>query len=79
MIVNVSKVKTHLSGLLHLIETGRESSVIIARNGRPIAKIVPLESAPASRRIGVARGKFTVPDNFDDANEKITALMTGIV
>jgi antitoxin (DNA-binding transcriptional repressor) of toxin-antitoxin stability system len=77
MVVNVFEAKTQLSRLLRLIEMGRESSVIIARNGRPIARIVPLKSSPVSRRIGVARGRFTVPDNFDDVDDKIVSLMTG--
>lgn len=77
MVVNIFEAKTQLSRLLRLIEMGRESSVIIARNGRPIARIVPLKSSPVSRRIGIARGKFIVPDNFDEANEEIASLMTG--
>lgn len=77
MVVNVFEAKTQLSRLLRLIEMGRESSVIIARNGRPIARIVPLKSSPVSRRIGVARGRFTVPDNFDDVDDEIVSLMTG--
>lgn len=77
MVVNVFEAKTQLSRLLRLIEMGRESSVIIARNGRPIARIVPLKSSPVSRRIGVARGRFTVPDNFDDADDEIVSLMAG--
>jgi len=77
MVVNVFEAKTQLSRLLRLIELGRESSVIIARNGRPVARIVPLKSTPVSNRIGVARGKFTVPDDFDAANEEIASLMTG--
>ena len=77
MVVNVFEAKTQLSRLLRLMEMGRESSVIIARNGRPIARIVPLKSSPVSRRIGVARGRFTVPDNFDDVDDEIVSLMTG--
>jgi len=77
MVVNVFEAKTQLSRLLRLIEMGRESSVIIARNGRPIARIVPLKSSPVSRRIGIARGRFTVPDNFDDVDDEIVSLMTG--
>lgn len=77
MVVNVFEAKTQLSRLLRMIEMGRESSVIIARNGRPIARIVPLKSSPVSGRIGVARGRFTVPDNFDDADDEIVSLMAG--
>lgn len=77
MIVNIFEAKTQLSRLLRLLEMGSESSVVIARNGRPIARIVPLKNAPVSNRIGVARGKFTVPDDFDADNKEIASLMTG--
>ena len=77
MQVNVFEAKTDFSKLLRLIESKREESITVARNGKPIAKIVPYESAPVSRRIGIAKGKFTVPDDFDADNEEIAAMMTG--
>ena len=77
MQVNVFEAKTDFSKLLRLIESKREESITVARNGKPIAKIVPYESAPVSRRIGIAKGKFTVPDDFDADNEEIAAMLTG--
>lgn len=77
MQVNVFEAKTGFSKLIRLVESGREESIIVARNGKPVAKIVPYESAPLSKRIGVAKGKFTVPDDFDAGNEEIAAMMMG--
>ncbi len=69
--VSVHEAKTHLSRLLHEVELGEE--VIIARNGEPIAKIVPLR-----RRVpqfGIDEGKgFVVPDDFDELPEDILGL-----
>ena len=76
MQVNVQDAKTNLSNYVRLIETMRESSVIIARNGRPVAKIVPVDESPVSKRIGVVKGKFRAPDNFDENNAEAAAMLT---
>ena len=60
--VNVHEAKTHLSRLLAEVEHGEE--VVIARAGKPVAKLVPVQ-APAGRRLGIDEGVFEVPDDFD--------------
>ncbi len=67
--VNVHEAKTHLSKLLQLVEEGDE--VIIARNGKPIAKLVPHvpKRNYASIR-GVWKGKVDM-SRFDEADEEI--------
>ncbi len=62
-VVNIHEAKTHLSRLLARVEGGEE--IIIARAGRAIARLVPMEPVPAERTPGSARGQFTVPDDFD--------------
>jgi hypothetical protein len=42
----------------------------IIRDGRPVARLLPMTSAP-KKRIGVAQGKFTVPDDIDPQNADI--------
>ena len=60
--VNVHEAKTHLSRLLQRVAAGEE--IVIARNGKPVARLVP--AAPAPRRLfGTDRGLFEVPDDFD--------------
>ncbi len=63
--VNIHAAKTHLSRLLDDVANGEE--VIIARAGRPVARLVPLqqEATPGRRRLGVLAGKLKVPDDFD--------------
>jgi antitoxin (DNA-binding transcriptional repressor) of toxin-antitoxin stability system len=75
--VNMLEAKSSLSRLVQAIEEGREREIIIARNGRPAARLVPLESVPAERRIGVAKGRFTVPESIDEHNAEVAALFTG--
>ena len=56
MQVNILEAKTNLSNLVRLVETGKEDSVIIARYGRPVAKLVTYSDAPVQKRIGIAKG-----------------------
>jgi prevent-host-death family protein len=60
--VNVHEAKTHLSRLLLRVAGGEE--IVIARAGKPIARLVPVE--PETKRvIGQDDGLFEVPDDFD--------------
>jgi len=75
--VNMLQAKSSLSRLVESIEQGKEQEIIIARNGRPAARLVPVDAPPAGQRIGVARGKFKVPDNIDADNAEVAALFLG--
>ena len=63
--VNIHAAKTHLSRLLDAAAAGEE--ILIARAGRPVARLVPLQGAPAPQRrqLGRLAGRFTVPEDFD--------------
>jgi antitoxin (DNA-binding transcriptional repressor) of toxin-antitoxin stability system len=76
-VVNMLEAKSSLSRLVQAIEEGREKEIVIARNGRPAARLVPLENAPAERRLGVAKGRFTMPDSIDEHNAEVAALFEG--
>jgi antitoxin (DNA-binding transcriptional repressor) of toxin-antitoxin stability system len=60
--------------LVEAIEQGQEREIIIARNGRPAAKLVAIEAAAPSLRIGVAKGVFDVPDDIDAHNDDVARL-----
>ncbi len=75
--VNMLEAKSSLSRMVEAIETGKEDEIIIARNGRPAVKLVPLNQAPAGQRLGVAKGRFVVPDSIDDHNEEVARLFAG--
>lgn len=74
--VNMHEAKSSLSRLVAAIEAGTESEIIIARDGHPAARLVPIASG-AKKRIGVAAGKFQVPDDIDGQNAEIEALFYG--
>lgn len=75
--VNMLQAKSSLSRLVQAIEKGEEREIVIARNGRPVARLVPIESVPADRRIGIAKGVFEVPDSIDESNVEIARLFMG--
>jgi prevent-host-death family protein len=77
-IVNLLEAKSSLSRLVEAVESGAEQEIIIARNGKPAAKLVSV-GAPAGRgqRIGVAKGKFVVPESIDLDNETVARLFAG--
>lgn len=75
--VNMLQAKSNLSRLVEAIEQGREREIVIARNGRPAAKLVPITSTPSERRIGVAKGLFEVPEEIDADNVEVARLFMG--
>lgn len=60
--VGVHEAKTHLSRLLDDVAAGEE--VVITRRGEEVASLVPVRGSCA-RRLGIDRGRFVVPDDFD--------------
>jgi len=75
MEVNIHEAKTHLSKLLERVALGEE--VIIAKAGKPVAKLVALEPQPKPRVFGSAKGEFIVPDDFNEADPEIEDLFYG--
>ena len=73
--VSVREAQASLADLVEKIETGRESEIVIARDGHPAARLVPLAEAAGRRRLGMARGAFEVPDDIDHLNPVIERLM----
>ncbi len=63
-IYNMHDAKSNLSRLVDQAAAGRE--IIIARDGKPAARLVALESGRRRIGLGIAAGRFTVPDDFDD-------------
>ncbi len=61
--VNIHEAKTHLSRLLSRVMAGEE--IIIARAGKPVARLIPFGDRPATRVSGSARGKVVIAPDFD--------------
>jgi prevent-host-death family protein len=74
--VNVHEAKTNLSRLLDAVESGAEAEIVIARNGKPVGKLVPMPKKRVSL-LGIAKGEFVVPENIDEFNPEIEKLFYG--
>jgi prevent-host-death family protein len=61
--VNVHEAKTHLSRILDRVSAGEE--IIIAKAGKPVARLVPLESTGKARIAGTYAGRIEIADDFD--------------
>ena len=59
------EAKTHLSRLVDEAAAGEE--IVIAKSGRPVARLVPIKDEPRPRRtFGQMKGKIWIADDFDD-------------
>ena len=65
--VNLYEAKTHLSRLVEEAQRGEE--IVLARNGKPVAKLVAVTDRKPSDAFGMDRGLFTIPDDFDEPLE----------
>ena len=63
--VNIYEAKTQLSRLVEEAASGQD--VVIARAGRPVARLTRLEKTSRKRRLGVLDGRFRIPDDFNRA------------
>lgn len=63
--INIHQAKTHLSRLIEDVASGNE--VLIAKGGRPMARLVPLGRDDTPRRPGLLKGKLRISDDFDRA------------
>ncbi|MGA3075262.1 MAG: type II toxin-antitoxin system Phd/YefM family antitoxin [Bryobacteraceae bacterium] len=61
--INIHEAKTNLSRLLVRVELGEE--IILARAGKPVARLAPMESKSGERRLGSAAREFQTPDDFN--------------
>jgi prevent-host-death family protein len=61
--INIHQAKTHLSRLIEDVASGNE--VLIAKGGRPMARLVPLGRDDTPRRPGMLKGKLRISEEFD--------------
>lgn len=74
--VNMHEAKTRLSQLVNAVKTGAEPEIVIAQNGVPAARLVPIKPKP-KLRWGLAKGKWVIPDDIDALNPEIEKLFYG--
>ena len=75
--VNIHEAKTHLSRLVERVQAGEE--IVIAKAGRPAARLVPIEGGGKPVKIGGLKSRVPVPDDFNTMFEgEIAALFAGV-
>ena len=74
-VVNVHEAKTHLSRLLKRVSAGEE--IVIAKAGRPVAKLVPYLESEEPRKMGGWKGRVWIADDFDELPPDILAAFYG--
>lgn len=74
--VNMLEAKTNLSRLVEAVESGRETEIVIARNGKPAARLVPIAPARKKVIIGLAKGKYEAQslEDFNASDAEIAEL-----
>lgn len=73
--VNIHHAKTHLSRLLERVAEGEE--IVIARAGKPVARLVPVELRRRARTLGLFSGHVHIAADFDDLPEDIAVAFEG--
>ena len=71
--MNVYEAKTQLSKLLEQVEAGEE--IVIARNGKPVARLVPFQRASVRRLPGAWKGKVWMSPDFDEPDPELEELL----
>lgn len=75
-IVNIHEAKTQLSRYVDQAAAGEE--IIIARSGKPVARLVPLSTPVQPRTLGLGAGRFRMPEHFDEiARNEIAEMFPG--
>lgn len=73
---NMLDAKNNLSKICRMLTDGDEDFVVVANNGKPVAKIIPYNNEP-KKRIGILENKFKYSDSFDEYNDEISKMIFG--
>ena len=74
-VINIHQAKTNLSKLIEKTQNGED--VIIAKAGKPVAKLVFFKEKLKPRKLGFWKGKVWMPDDFNDEDPEINKLFYG--
>ncbi len=75
--VNIVEEKIDFLKLVNLLETRQEEVIYLEKNGVAVAQLTLIPKKVAGKRIGVAEGKFKVPDEFDSWDKEVGEMFGG--
>lgn len=73
--VDIRDGQAQLAGLLKRVAAGEE--IVIAKAGKPVARLVPYRKSPPNRKPGALKGKIWISPDFDKVDKEIEALFYG--
>ena len=73
--MNIHEAKTHLSRLVDRAAAGEE--IVIARAGKPVAKLVAFAPVRPDRTLGALRGRIVIAPDFDEVDDEVARLFEG--
>lgn len=78
MQVNMFQAKTDLSKLIASLERKEHDEIYIARDGKPVAVLTLFQPNTTKRQLGKFNGKYSIPEDFDEENDEIYEMMSGV-
>lgn len=63
-VINIHQAKTHLSRIVEEVAAGKE--VVIAKAGKPMARLVPMQQVVTKKHLGLLKGKIKIPADFNE-------------
>ncbi|MBR4642821.1 MAG: hypothetical protein IKO74_08920 [Selenomonadaceae bacterium] len=75
--INVIDAKEQFADLVNLLNQNPKEEIFLTFGGKPIIKMSRIEEVPVENRIGIAKGKFTIPADFDKWDEEIAEMFGG--
>jgi prevent-host-death family protein len=62
--MTVAELKANFSEILHRVQDGEEYRILYGRSHRPVARLTAIEKKPATRKIGVLKGKIFLTEDI---------------
>lgn len=66
MRIDIEEAQKDFSELIGKMVYGKDKQIIITKRGMPVARITDYNEPPRKRRAGLGKGKFVIPDNWDE-------------
>lgn len=74
MQVELPETHAALTDFVRMLESNEEDAILFARNAVPVAKLTLVKPQPIDSCIGITKGKFSVPDEFDEWDAEVAAM-----
>ncbi len=77
LVVDLQEDHHQLAQLIYVIESQQEKEIVIVHHGKAVAKLIPINEPMIKQRLGVAKGKLSLPDDIEEDNHIVAGLFLG--